>query len=136
MPRAEASTGELAADNAVLDAVHAALRALWAAASEVDAGDRALFEIAVAEVAANIVQHGGGAAVVVLDLAADGEVLEARFRDTGAGMEPAVLAAAELPDVDLEAGRGLAMAKAALDELHYERLSDGNQWTLRRIRRA
>ena len=40
-----------------------------------------------------------------------------------------------MPDTDSENGRGLALARVALDDLEYERVDDHNEWTMVRRRR-
>lgn len=123
------------ADAGYLDAVHEALARLWSLAAVADE-DRMLFELAVAEVAGNIVQHAtsaSGAVEVRLDLQVSDDDLVAVFRDSA---DPPVLdlSAVSMPDAGAEAGRGLAIALAALDDLEHEP-HDGNVWRLRRRRR-
>ena len=40
-----------------------------------------------------------------------------------------------MPDTGSEAGRGLALARIALDDLSYERVGAHNEWTMIRRRR-
>ena len=40
-----------------------------------------------------------------------------------------------MPDTDSEDGRGLAIARVALDDLVYQRVDDHNEWTMVRRRR-
>jgi hypothetical protein len=40
----------------------------------------------------------------------------------------------EMPGVDAESGRGLAMVQLLCDELTYERVGDENVWSVRRTR--
>ncbi len=60
--------------------------------------------------------------------------VEARFTDTG---RPTLvdLAAAAMPGELAEDGRGLALARAAVDELSYERDGAVNRWRIVRRRR-
>jgi serine/threonine-protein kinase RsbW len=122
-------------DAAFLDDVHAALAELWRLAPAGE-DDRMLFELAVVEVAGNIVQHGGsvaGPVEVRLDLESTDDDLIAVFRDSA---DPPILdlSSVSMPDADAEAGRGLALALTALDELTHV-TDDGNTWRLRRARR-
>lgn len=122
------------ADAAFLDDVHGALAGLWQQVAA-DDEDRMLFELAVVEVAGNIVQHGASAAGPVqvrLDLEATDDDLIARFLDSG---DPPILdlSSVSMPGTSAEAGRGLAIALAALDELTHV-TDDGNTWLLRRGR--
>jgi anti-sigma regulatory factor (Ser/Thr protein kinase) len=119
-----------------LDRVHDLLDDLWSDAPGVEPGDRIGFETAVVEVLANIVEHAGDGTTRVdlnLELQAYRDRFEALFSDTG--REARVdLAAACLPrDLD-EEGRGLALARAAADEVAYEREGSLNRWRVVRRR--
>lgn len=124
------------ADAAFLDAAHAALDAAWLAVPSVDDEDRMLFGLAVAEVAANIIEHGtaagGGPPDATLELEVTDDELRACFRDTARIVDLDV-DAARMPDADAESGRGLALTRAALHEFRHE-ASDGNLWLLLRRR--
>src|SRR5581483_6523987 len=116
--------------------VHELLARIWAAAPDVHDQDRLLFETAVAEVAANIVEHAGGGREVpfTLRVSSHPDRVEAAFSDSG-GPAPVDLGAAALPADLAETGRGLGIATAALDELAYERDGAVNRWRLVRRRR-
>ncbi|EXF24982.1 anti-sigma regulatory factor [Nesterenkonia sp. AN1] len=120
-----------------VDQVLDALQNLFTAAGELSLEDRTLFSLAVSEIATNIVTHGrcaGGAEVTVTaDMSIDKEALSARFKDDAAPVTIA-LNEAELPDELAESGRGLAIAKMALDQLSHE-VDEGHTWTLVRKRR-
>lgn len=114
---------------ALLDAVHALLDGLWAAHPAVGDRDRLLFATAVAEVAANVVAYTGDPVQVDLRLqVADGEV-RAELEDDGVPAPDDVLDPPPADDL-AESGRGIAIARAALDELSYRRDGDRNRWTL------
>ena len=115
-----------AADPASLDAVHEALDVVWRGAPVPDR-DRHLFATAVGEIAANVLTHAGAGARVELVLEADGGSLRATFVDDGRAVDAAVLEA-PMPDDDATSGRGIPMARAASDELRYERLDGRNRW--------
>lgn len=98
-----------------------------------------LFELAVAEIAANVVEHAEtrNGVPVHVDFtvrAADG-LFEAIFTDD-AIFAPPTLDGVHMPDVEAESGRGLALAAAVLDELvhHPVEAGAGNHWELRRRR--
>lgn len=101
------------------------------AVEEIDDSDRMQFEIAVAEIGANIIEHAGRGRPIslTLQLTLFPDRLEAVFLDDGAPAR-VDLRSVELPDALAERGRGLAIALAALDELRYHRRSDTNRWTL------
>lgn len=92
------------------------------------------FETAVAEIAANIVEHtrrndqqAGRRYTVELD-ATDHELV-AVLTDNGRPSD-VDLAAVTMAEVDEESGRGLAIAIAALDRLEHRHEGGHNVWTL------
>ena len=119
-----------------LDEVHALFAQLWAEADDVQPADRIAFETAVAEVAANIIEHAarGDSVAMRLLLRAPADRVEAHLEDLGyaydAGAEPAPAEGGELA----EHGRGLVIARALTDELTYERDGAVNRWFLLRRR--
>lgn len=111
----------------LLEPVHDLLARLWADEPGVDERDRIRFEIAVAEVAANIAEHGAGAARVSLRLSSSPDRIQAVFEDDGAPVE----ATPEQPPAgDAERGRGLLLARSAVDRFSYERDGATNRWVL------
>ena len=66
--------------------------------------------------------------------------LEAVFRDTADEVDSAAICAVLDPAVDIwldeiaEHGRGLALARAVVDELTYQRIDGVNQWRVCRVR--
>ncbi|MCZ4655181.1 ATP-binding protein [Dietzia kunjamensis] len=101
------------------------------AAEEVDEDARMQFEVAVAEIAANIIEHAGNGEQVTLslELLLSPDRLEARFTDNGTPAR-VDLRSVEMPDALAERGRGLAIALSALDELAYRRRLGSNMWHL------
>ena len=120
---------------ALLDDVHARLDALWESAPEVPATDRTAFATAVAELAANVVEHAaqGAAVPVLVELTARDGVLSARLEDGGV---PLPETQERSPGPLDESGRGLLMARALTDELAYARVGDRNRWDVRRTCRG
>lgn len=123
------------ADPECLGKVHNLLAEMWDESPEVSELDREMFETAVIEIAANIVRHGSdeGRTLCNLILEVYPNRLDAHFRDDGLIADVNIDAAA-MPDSFAESGRGLAMAKAAVDVLTYERRNEANYWTLSRTR--
>ncbi len=113
----------------LLGPVHDLLGRLWADEPGVDEPDRVRFETAVAEVAANIAEHGAasGAARVTLRLSSSPDRIQAVFEDDGAPVETGP---GRSPAVDAERGRGLPLARAAVDRFSYERDGTTNRWVL------
>jgi serine/threonine-protein kinase RsbW len=118
-----------------LDRVHDLLESVWADHPDVGMSDRTLFEIAVTEVAGNIVEHAAAGALLEMEIVVHvtDPRLVATFEDAG----PAVdvdLDSAELPDDLAESGRGLALARRAADEVEYWRDGPTNRWRIVRGR--
>lgn len=105
-----------------------------AAHPAVDPSELLLLETALIEIAGNAVEHGtppGGLRYrFVLELGDDG--LHGTFTDDG---DPVTLPpdTGAPPDPLAESGRGIALARAALTELRYERQGDQNVWVLSRL---
>lgn len=115
-----------------LDAIFDLLSAWWPEVGEVEPTARFGFETAVIEIAGNIVEHSRGEGDqrrFTLELLARADALTATFRDDG---DPPLLdlASVRMADADEESGRGLALAGAGVDELHFHRDGDRNVWTL------
>lgn len=90
-----------------------------------------LFETALGEIGSNVLTHGrppGTERPVDYDLRFEGGVLVASLTDSGPPVHEHL--SREMPDVDSEAGRGLAMARSLVDELGYERVGEVNTWRL------
>ncbi len=116
--------------------VHELLGEVWRAHPEIDEHDRIRFELAVVEVANNIAVHasGGRPLEFTVRVWVSPERLEARLEDPGRPFR-ADLSAVRLPQDELsESGRGLALARAAVHELHYHRAGEYNQWQIVRRR--
>ena len=98
-------------------------------------GDMSMIEMAIIEIAGNVVQHAPPGLTVVYSFVLD--VHDDRLVGVLSHSGPAVEVDddPEMPD-DLmaESGRGLALAGAALDELRHEFTDDQNVWTLVRRR--
>jgi serine/threonine-protein kinase RsbW len=122
-----------------VELVHDLLDQVWENESGIDLMDRIRFETALIEVASNIIEHSKPASSDAiwfqLDLECSPERLYAEFHDNAkhAGID---LSATPPPEEmsSLEnissTGRGLALAKVALDEFSYAKEDDGNRWTL------
>ena len=122
-----------------LELVHELLEKVWESEAGIDLMARIRFETALIEVASNIIEHSRPAASdpiqFELELECSPERLYAEFHDNAkpAGID----LSATPPPEDLSSlgkisssGRGLALAKVALDEFSYAKLDAGNKWTL------
>ncbi|HYP46093.1 MAG TPA: ATP-binding protein [Propionibacteriaceae bacterium] len=116
-----------------LSQIAASLADAWESAPFVPEDDRLMFELAVLEVAGNIVVHSVPTPTWYLfELDINRQRLAGVLKDN-AGRAAASLDTARMPDETAEGGRGLALAKAALDVLQYDGAT-GNCWTLVRLR--
>jgi len=90
-----------------------------------------LFETALGEIGGNVLTHGrppGTERPIEYSLLLDGGTVVASLTDSGSPVHEHL--AREMPAHDVEAGRGIAMARALVDELGYERDGDVNRWRL------
>lgn len=121
---------------ACVDAAHELLARLWEETPGVPDDERSRFATALGEIVANVVEHGrtasGEPVHVTLCLSAGDELIEGRVDDDAL---PAEDGDSSMDDVLAEHGRGLALARAAVDELAHERGPDGNRWRIL-LRRA
>ena len=101
---------------------------------DVESTDLMLFETAVIEIANNVVEHGRppGTIRYSFTLVVENDQLLGHLSDGG---PPLAESERSMPDTDSENGRGLAIARVALDDLEYERVGVHNEWTMVRRRR-
>jgi len=101
---------------------------------DVQRTDLMLFETAVIEITNNVVEHGSPPGTIRYSFSLDVQTdrLLGRLRDGG---PPLKATTRPMPGTDSENGRGLALARVALDDLEYERVGDHNEWTMVRRRR-
>lgn len=121
---------ETIAGPGTLDEIQALIERAWAANAHVPSRVRMEVGIAVAEIAANIVEHSaqGRPIRIRMVLRVEPGDIRVEFTDEG-GTAQVDLASVRLPDDMAERGRGLALATTALSKLEYRR--DGlNHWTL------
>ena len=102
----------------------------------VDSNDFDLLETAIIELAGNVAKHGrpAGATDVTLSVSVSDAALEATLIDAGKPFE-VDLDNSDLPPEMDEAGRGIAMARFAVDQLDYVHDDGVNTWHLLRNRR-
>lgn len=115
-----------------LDGLHALLGALWEEADRqerpVPADHRLAFSTALAEVAANALEHAGAASLLVV-VSARPDSLTGWLQYTGEPFE----GAGTSPDDELpESGRGLGLVEMLVDEVAYERDGPLNRWLVTR----
>lgn len=116
-----------------LTIVEQTLARAFAATPDLRDDDRQAFELAAVEICSNQIVHrpedGGWCS---LRLLIDADELFAEFRDDGPTftLNPQY----DMPDVEAEAGRGLALVTMILDDFSHERNGEENQWLLSKRR--
>lgn len=125
---------DVAATPVSLDEVQDRFGAWWDGLGIDDARLRFALETALAEVAANIVEHTTRADQetgrrYTVRLEATDRALTAELTDNGLPVD-IDLSAVTMADVEQESGRGLALAIAALDRLEHRHEHGHNVWTL------
>lgn len=128
------TTFEVAATPVSLDEVQDRFGAWWDGLGIDDARLRFALETALAEVAANIVEHTARSDQetgrrYTVRLEATDQSLSAELTDNGLPVD-IDLSAVTMADVEQESGRGLALAIAALDRLEHRHELGHNVWTL------
>jgi serine/threonine-protein kinase RsbW len=117
-----------------VEALHEELELLWEKAPFVSDMDRMTFATAVVEAASNVVQHcvaePGATVELGVDITVSMSLLRARISEYGAVSAEPDLEHAGLPDDESESGRGLALIRALVTTVTYERQGDTNVWTL------
>lgn len=125
---------ELHSNAAALDETHRLIEELWGEVPLVSDRDRVLFSLAVAEIAANVIEHARGEGWLwELDLSAWSDRLEASIRHPGPTVEQG-FDTWEMPEELADSGRGLALANSA-SSLRYFHTTDpeGNEWLVVRV---
>lgn len=117
-----------------VETVQTTFAAWWDSIGVPDEMKRFSFELAVVEIATNIVEHTlrtdhGDGRRFTLDLDATDSDVTAVFTDNGMPAD-IDLSAVTMADTDDESGRGLAIALATLDSLDYGHEGGRNVWTL------
>ncbi len=119
-----------------LEQTDAALARFWALHDRIPEVVCLQTGIAVAEIVANIVEHGRHprlgrqAERIEIWVAVRADHVRVVVADDGAAADVDVKIVGLPDDVLAERGRGLAMAKRLCDELTYERRDGWNHWTM------
>lgn len=115
-----------------LDEIQRTLDDMWAAHPGVPDGIRMELSIAVAEIAANIIEHAGGGQPIPVRMEVRMVPGEVHVEFTDHGRFAAHVDLTNLPPVEemAERGRGLPLAQAVLARLSYRRNDVGNHWLL------
>lgn len=114
-----------------VETVHDLLALLWSETPQVSDGDRIRFETALIELAANVMAYADPGSTVECTLVI--EVTDARITAmlTDSGIEADIpLTNRGMPGELQEAGRGLPLMRALVDELEYTRDGELNRWRI------
>lgn len=117
----------------VFDETETALERTWSMHGQVPCAIRTQIGIAVAEVVANIVEHGGAGRQLVrieMQIAIQPDHVLVVLIDDGNEAHVDFESVGMPEDVLAERGRGLAMATLVLDRLTYQREAGVNCWTM------
>ena len=116
-----------------VETVHELLASLWSETPHVTDGDRIRFETALIELAANVMTYADAGGTVECTLVI--EVTDARITATltDSGIEADIpLTDRGMPGDLEEAGRGLSLVHALVDEIKYTRDGELNRWRIAR----
>jgi serine/threonine-protein kinase RsbW len=117
-----------------VNTVHEMLEQVWTDVPEIGPEDRLKFEIALIELASNVMRHAdaGTGVVCALVIQTHPDRITATLSDSG---EPGnvTLAGRSLPEDALaESGRGIPLIQALVDELRYDSDDGFNHWHISR----
>jgi anti-sigma regulatory factor (Ser/Thr protein kinase) len=120
-----------------VDTVQDLLASIWAHTPRLDPSDRMAAELAIVELAANVIEHANEGApirfslsVVVFD-----DRIEATATDAGS-IDHVDLSDRAMPEEHAERGRGLPLMQAVSDSVEHRRVDGYNHWTVVRARRS
>ncbi len=120
-----------------VDTVQDLLATVWGHVADIDAADVMAAELAIVELAANVIQHANmgdpvdmALAVVVYD-----DRIEATVTDDGR-VDHVDLRPRSMPDGEAENGRGIPLMQFLAETVEHRRIDGYNHWTIVRARRA
>ena len=104
-----------------VDTVQDLLATVWGHVPDLDMADLMASELAIVELAANVVEHADRVEATLTD---DGRVDHADLRPR------------EMPGGDAERGRGIPIMQSLTDSVEHRRIEGYNHWTIVRARRS
>lgn len=133
MAEATVHTTTMSAPPDDVNVVHDLLERVWADSPSISMEDRFSFETALIELAANVIRHadGGSGVSCILAIRTASDSISATLVDSGIAGD-IDLGWRDMPDELEESGRGIALIKALVDDLHYDIKDDLNRWRISR----
>ena len=130
MSRSESRVLQTPASPGALDDIETALQRTWSTYPHVPPVIRMHMGIAAGEIGANIIEHAapGRPVRIWMDVDVSASQVHLEFTDDGDPVR-IDLGAVSMPDDTAERGRGLARARAVLEQLSYRR-AEMNHWIL------
>lgn len=124
---------EISAPPHDVDAIQNMLQDAWSTLPVLSDGDRMRFELALVELASNVIRHADDGSGVTCTLRIDslGDRIEATLVDNGKPGSVRI-SAVEMPDELSESGRGIPLIRALVDDLEYGRHDGMNRWHIMR----
>ena len=120
-----------------VDTVQDLLATMWAQTPGLDPDDRMAAELAIVELAANVIEHAneGEPITFSLSVVVYDDRIEATTTDSGS-VGDIDLQRREMPHGESERGRGVPLMQSLTDSIEHRRIEGANHWTLVRARRS
>lgn len=118
-----------------VNTVHDMLEQVWNDVPEIGPEDRLKFEIAVIELASNVMRHAdtGSGVVCALVIQTYPDRITATLSDSGEPGEVTLVGRTLPKDALAESGRGIPLIQALVDELRYDSDDGFNHWHITRM---
>lgn len=120
-----------------VDTVQDLLATVWGHVADIDSADVMAAELAIVELAANVIQHAnmGDPVDMALAVVVYGDRIEATVTDDGR-VDHVDLRPRSMPDGEAENGRGIPLMQFLAETVEHRRIDGYNHWTIVRARRA
>jgi serine/threonine-protein kinase RsbW len=134
MPEPLRHTLRMATPPGDVNTVHDMLEQVWSDVPEIDPEDRFKFEVALIELASNVMRHAdtGDGVVCALVIETHADRITATLSDSGEPGEVMLVGRTFPEDVFAESGRGIPLIQALVDELRYDCEDGFNHWHITR----
>jgi serine/threonine-protein kinase RsbW len=134
MPEPIRHTLRMATPPGDVNTVHDMLEQVWNDVPEIGAEDRFKFEVALIELASNVMRHAdsGDGVVCALVIQTHPDRITATLSDSGEPGNVTLVGRAFPEDALAESGRGIPLIQALVDELTYDCDDGFNHWRITR----